>query len=122
MNRLVPLAAFLLPGCALIPKTDPKAPIEVFSRSHNDSKVEVWLLCGRQNATWLGTVVKSGSAGFEVAAERARCLPGWNFFLIVQESGRGYWTGPVRPQPGGVVVLVIEKYAGLSVAEARWEP
>jgi hypothetical protein len=120
MNRLVLLSAFLLMGCSLIPKADPKAPIEIFSRSHNDSKVEVYLLCGSRNPTRLGTVVESGTAGFEVAAERARCLPGWNFFLLVKRSGRGYWAGPVRPQPGGVVVLVIEKYAGLSVAEARW--
>jgi hypothetical protein len=120
MNRFLLLSALLLMGCALLPKTDPKAPIEVYSRSHNLSAVEVYLLCGEENATWLGTVVESGTAGFEVAAERARCLPGWNFLLIVKRSGRGYWAGPVRPQPGGVVVLVIEKYAGLSVAEARW--
>lgn len=105
MNRLAPLSAFLLLGCALSPKTDPKAPIEVFSRSHNASKVEVYLLCGHQNATWLGTVVESGTAGFEVAAERARCLPGWYFFLIVKESGKGYWAGPGEAPAGWTRIL-----------------
>jgi hypothetical protein len=120
MNRLVPLSTLLCLGCALVPKTEPKAPIKVFCRSHNVSEVDVYLLCGQQNATWLGTVVESGTAGFEIAAERARCLPGWNFFLVVKQSGKGYWAGPVRPRPGGQVLLVIEKYAGLSVAQAQW--
>jgi hypothetical protein len=119
MNRLVPLSALLFLDCALSPKTDPKAPIEVYSRSHNVSEVDVYLLCGQTHATWLGTVVESGTAGFEVAAEEATCPPGWNFFLVVKQSGKGYWVGPIRPRPGGVVRLVIEKYAGLSVAQAE---
>jgi len=117
--RLIPLWVSLCLGCALLPKTDPKAPIEIFSRSHNQSEVDVYLLCGDQNPIWLGTVGQSGTAGFQVEAERARCLRGWNFYLIVKQSGRGYWAGPVRPRPGGQVLLVIEKYAGLSIAQAR---
>jgi hypothetical protein len=59
--------------------------------------VDVYLLCGDRDAQWLG----------------AR---GWNFFLVVRRSGRGYWAGPIRPGPGAAVELVIEKYAGLSSA------
>ena len=114
------MQALLSLGCAVLPRTDPGAPIEVFSRSHNLSEVDVYLLCGHRDATWLGTVVEEGTARFEISAERARCVSGLNFFLVVQKSGKGYWAGPVRPRPGGQIVLVIEKYAGVSVAEARW--
>ena len=49
-------------------------------------------------------------------------MEGLNFFLVVQESGRGYWVGPFRPERRAHVDLVIEKYAGLSSAYLTREP
>ena len=49
-------------------------------------------------------------------------MEGLNFFLVVQESGRGYWVGPFRPERSAHVDLVIEKYAGLSSTYLTREP
>jgi hypothetical protein len=46
---------------------------------------------------------------------------GLNFFLVVRRQGRGYWAGPVWPQAGTHIEVVIEKYAGLSMAGLRRE-
>jgi hypothetical protein len=51
---------------------------------------------------------------FEIAAERARCISGLNFFLLSRSQNRGYWIGPVHPAAAGGIALNIEKYAGLS--------
>jgi hypothetical protein len=109
-------------ACAVVPEGTAPAPIQVFSRSHNRSEVDVYLLCGSRNATWLGAVAERGTAGFEIPGERARCLRGLNFFLVVRKSGWGYWAGPVQPRPGGQIVLVIAKYAGLSGAHVANSP
>lgn len=105
-------------GCAGYPGVRALAPltIQVVGRSHNRSKVDVYLLCGDDDARWLGVIGWRETAAFEVPNERAHCLQGLNFFLVVRKSGRGYWAGPVRPRPGGYVELVVEKYAGLSAA------
>jgi hypothetical protein len=115
MKLLIALAALLSCACALA-ATNPESPIQVFSRSHNRSEVDVYLLCGTRDARWLGKVAQRGAEGFEIAAQEARCTHGLNFFLVVRDQNRGYWVGPVRPRAGADVSLVIEKYAGLSSA------
>jgi hypothetical protein len=117
-SQLLFIAALLPLGCAVPREPEPvaPAPIQVLVRSHNRSNVEVYVLCGNRDATWLGVVAERESGALEIPAERARCVEGLNFFLVVQRVGRGYWAGPVRPMPGGYVELLIEKYAGLSAA------
>jgi hypothetical protein len=78
--------------------------------------VDVYLLCGDRDAQWLGEVPVTGADVFAMPAGQPYCARGWNFFLVVRRSGRGYWAGPIRPGPGAAVELVIEKYAGLSSA------
>ena len=89
-------------------------PISV--TSHNRSSVDVYLLCGDQDAEWLGAVPAKETGFFEVPLSRAKCVRGLNFFLVHRELNRGYWVGPLRPRTGSSVYLTIEKYAGLSVA------
>ena len=91
---------------------------KVWARSHNVSEVDIYMLCGDQNAKWVGVVPAKGAAAFELASEDTYCPRGLNFFLVVREQGRGYWAGPVRPGTGAAIELVIEKYAGLSSARA----
>ena len=114
------LAAVLLlaPACAVVPRnTDPAAEwMWVSGRSHNRNDVDVYLLCGERDASWLGVISRKGTAAFEVPAERAYCVRGLNFFLVDRERGRGYWVGPIRPRAGAYIELVVEKYAGLSAA------
>jgi len=57
-----------------------------------------------------------------VPAAQGFCVEGLNFFLVVQESGRGYWVGPFQPERSAHVDLMIEKYAGLSSAYLTREP
>jgi hypothetical protein len=64
-------------------------------------------------------VPRRSGATFAIPPARRICPIGLNFFLVVQSQGRGYWAGPVRPQHEDGVVLVIEKYAGLSSAAVR---
>jgi hypothetical protein len=115
MNPFLAVAALLSTGCALA-STNPDSPIQVFSRSHNRSDVDVYLSCGARDARWLGVVSQNGAEGFEIPSREAQCVQGSNFFLVVRDQGRGYRVGPVRPRPGANVTLVIEKYAGLSYA------
>lgn len=120
MNRGLALAALFSLGCALAPTTgNPNTAVWV--RSHNASEVDVYLLCGDQDARWLGVVASKEPTAFEIPAAQTRCPWGLNFFLVVRTQGRGYWAGPVRPRPGTNVLLVIEKYAGLSTAQLRSE-
>ncbi len=115
MMRLLALAV-MLTGCAVLqPRTAPSTiPISV--RSHNRSEVEVYLLCGDRDAEWLGVVGQRETQVFEIAAERARCISGLNFFLVSRSRNRGYWVGPVHPAPGAAIGVTIERYAGLSTA------
>jgi hypothetical protein len=115
MNPTLAVAALLSSGCALA-STNPDSPLQVFSRSHNRSDVDVYLSCGARDARWLGVVSQKGAEGFEIPAQEAQCVQGLSFFLMVRDQGRGYWVGPVRPRGSANVTLVIEKYAGLSYA------
>lgn len=101
MKWLPALTALLPLGCAVAPGNGEAAPapIQVLTRSHNRSDVDVYLLCGDHDAEWLGVVPDKGAATFEIPAGRSRCVPGLNFFLVVQRSGRGYWVGPLRRAP-----------------------
>lgn len=121
MKRLLALAALLLLGCAVVPRGTQAvpAPIRVLSHSYNRSEVDVYLLCGDRDARWLGVVSEKGAAAFEIPGVQARCVQGLNLFLVVRKHGRGYWVGPLRPQAGAYIDLVIEKYAGLSTARLR---
>jgi hypothetical protein len=114
MRRLA--LVVILSGCvALQPGTAPSTiPISV--RSHNRSEVDVYLLCGNRDAEWLGVVGQKETQVFEIAAERARCVSGLNFFLVSRGRNRGYWVGPLRPAPGAAISVTIEKYAALSTA------
>jgi hypothetical protein len=108
--------AIVLSGCALAPGGPEPGPTPISVRSHNRSAVDVYLLCGDQNAHWLGEASGKTAGALEIPAGQANCARGLNFFLVVRTSGRGYWVGPFRPDRGGRVELVIEKYAGLSSA------
>jgi hypothetical protein len=121
MKPLLAFALLLLPSCGVAARSTEAVPtpVWVLSRSHNRSAVDVYLLCGKHDAIWLGVVSEKGSDAFEVPAPHARCKRGLNFFLVVRDQGRGYWVGPFRPEPGASVDLVIEKYAGLSTARLR---
>lgn len=114
MRHLLVLIGFSL-GCILAPRRLPPYATPVWVRSHNPSRVDIYVLCGSAGARWLGTVDKKGSDAFEIPAGRAqRCAPGLNFFLVVRATHRGHWVGPFRPARGDDVQLVIEQYAGLS--------
>ena len=112
--------AFAAYGCALAPSALPQQLTPVWIRSHNRSAVDVYLLCGGGDARWLGAIPARGAEAFEIPVRHRDCVRGLNFFLVVQNLGRGYWVGPFRPQRGHVVDLVIEKYAGLSSARLRY--
>jgi hypothetical protein len=115
MIRLLALAVMLSGCAALQPGTAPSTlPISV--RSHNRSDVDVYLLCGDQDAEWLGVVGQKETQVFEIAAEQARCVSGLNFFLVSRRHNRGYWVGPLHPAPGAAIELIIERYAGSSTA------
>lgn len=116
MRYLLVLISLSL-GCILAPRRLPPYATPVWVRSHNQSRVDIYVLCGSAGARWLGSVDKEGSDAFEIQAGRAqRCAPGLNFFLVVRATHRGHWVGPFRPARGDGVQLVIEKYAGLSNA------
>jgi hypothetical protein len=110
-------AAVLAAGCAWTGTT--QTPMSVWVRSHNQSPVDVYLLCGERDARWLGAVDQKSSDAFEVPAGQPLCALGYNFFVVVQKSNRGYWVGPVRTAGLADLQLVVEKYAGLSQAYAR---
>jgi hypothetical protein len=107
-------AAVILWGCAAPEQTVSSIPVTV--RSHNQSEVDVYLLCGDRDAEWLGVVAEQEVQFFEVSAKRTRCAVGLNFFLVARKQHHGYWVGPLRPVRGESITLIIEKYAGLSTA------
>jgi hypothetical protein len=119
MRRSLAWTAPLLTACAVLRPGGPLVDTEVAVHSHNASDVDVYLLCGDSDAEWLGVVPRQSGATFTIPSARRLCPSGLNFFLVVQSQGRGYWAGPVRPQYADGVVLVIEKYAGLSSAAVR---
>jgi hypothetical protein len=114
------LAATMLPGCAL-PATTQTSHVSVWARSHNRRAVDVYLLCGDRDASWLGVVGPKEAAVLDFAYARTRCAMGLNFFLVARDINHGYWVGPMYPQAGSEIELVIEKYAGLSSASLRSE-
>lgn len=118
MRPFAAIATVLLFGCAGATNV-PLQPNPVWVRSHNRSPVDVYLLCGDRGARWLGTVPARTSDALEVPASQPYCARGHNFFLVVQNSGYGYWVGPFRPMREGSIELVIEKYAGLSSARVH---
>ena len=81
--------------------------------------MDVYLLCGDNDAEWLGVVRHHQGEVFEVPASRALCAVGLNFFLVPRGINKGYWVGPFIPPPGAEVSLVIEKYAPRSAAYLR---
>ncbi|HEY7613020.1 MAG TPA: hypothetical protein VH764_08490 [Gemmatimonadales bacterium] len=106
-----------LASLACAPGSAPAGPApKVWARSHNASEVDIYMLCGNQRARWVGVVPAKGAAAFDVAGDDTFCPWGVNFFLVVRDQGRGYWAGPIRPGTGDAIELVIEKYAGLSMA------
>jgi hypothetical protein len=115
MMRL-PALAVMLSGCAVLPPGTAPSTIPISVRSHNRSEVDVYLLCGDRDAEWLGVVGQKETQVFEIAAERARCVSGLNFFLISRGHKQGYWIGPLHAASAGAIALTIEKYAGLSTA------
>jgi hypothetical protein len=117
VTACVVLAALLMPGCALAPAGGQPEPTPVWVQSHNTRPVDVYVLCGSRDARWLGTVGERGSDAFEIPPQHTTCVEGLNFFLVVQQFGRGYWVGPFRLQRSQAINLVIEKYAGLSTAQ-----
>ena len=114
----VALAAY---GCALTAGGSPAQPTSVWIRSHNQSAVDVYVMCGSSDALWLGAVPVRGAEALEIPARQRDCVLGLNFFLVVRNAGRGYWVGPIRPRRAEAVDLVIEKYAGLSSARVRYD-
>ena|SRR5712691_10993236 len=116
MRQPLALAVPLLLACTMMPNSPQPVDTPVWVRSHNRSDVDVYLLCGEGDATWLGRVTQQSGAVYAIPAAQRRCPLGLNFFLVVLDQGRGYWSGPIRPQAESRVELVIEKYAGLSTA------
>lgn len=119
MRKWIVATAPLLTACALLRSAGPAVDTEVAVRSHNRSDVDVYLLCGEQDPAWLGVVPRQSGARFAIPPARRLCAGGLNFFLLVRSQGRGYWVGPFRPQHADGVVLVIEKYAGVSTVALR---
>lgn len=115
MMRLLALAV-MLSGCAAFQPGTALSTIPISVRSHNRSDMDVYLLCGDRDAEWLGIVGQEETHVFEIAAERARCVSGLNFFVVSRSRNRGYWVGPLHPAPGAEIALIIEKYAPLSTA------
>jgi hypothetical protein len=109
------LAATMLLGCAL-PLTMQTSRVSVWARSHNRSTVDVYLLCGDHDARWLGVIRPKEAAVLDFPYAQTRCARGLNFFLVARDFNHGYWVGPMHPQAGSRIDLVIEKYAGLSSA------
>lgn len=119
MRKSFAWTAPLLTACAMLHPGGPAVDTEVAVRSHNASDVDVYLLCGDRDAVRLGTVPRQSGGFYTIPPARRICALGLNFFLVVRSQGRGYWVGPVRPQHADGVVLVIERYAGLSSVAVR---
>src|SRR3954447_19350822 len=108
--------AAMLMGCTGPLAVQPSPQIAVWARSHNRSQVDVYLMCGDRDAQWLGTLEPQEAGAFEFPSARTQCTQGLNFFLVDRNHKRGYWVGPMYPESGERIALVIEKYAGLSSA------
>ena len=87
----------LLHACALV-RPLPEGPTPVWVRSHNESEVDVYLMCGSIDAQHLGTIQEKGSDAFEIPHERLICAMGLNFFLVVRDARRGNGGGRSRPR------------------------
>jgi hypothetical protein len=61
------------------------------------------------------------AAALDFQYGQTRCPRGLNFFLVPRDFNHGYWVGPMYPQAGSRIDLVIEKYAGLSSANLSRE-
>jgi hypothetical protein len=114
------VAAAMLAGRAL-PTAAQTSPVSVWARSHNQSSVDVYLLCGDRDARWLGTLQPNESAALDFPAASKPCVQGLNFFLVDRDHNRGYWVAPMYLRSGWRVDLVIEKYAGLSSSHVTRE-
>ncbi|MFL5513064.1 MAG: hypothetical protein ACJ8AQ_01905 [Gemmatimonadales bacterium] len=110
------LGGAMMIGCAVPPAEQPSPQMAVWARSHNRSQVDVYLMCGDRDAQWLGVLQPNEAGAFEFPSARTQCTQGLNFFLVDRNHKRGYWVGPMYPQNGSQIDLVIEKYAGLSSA------
>jgi hypothetical protein len=113
LSQCLAAAATTVLGCALPPAVE-TSNVAVWARSHNRSTIHVYLLCGDKDALWLGAVAPNESEALEFPNTQTRCPRGLNFFLVKDDGGRGYWVGPMYIEAGSSIVLVIEKYAGLS--------
>ena len=113
------LLCTLVSGCAATPSRSSSRALStpVHVRSNNLSTVDVYLLCGDQNAVWIGSIEPRDAAELAIPAARTLCIRGLNFFLVDRLHNHGYWVGPFRPASGTRVDLLIEKYAGLSTAQ-----
>jgi hypothetical protein len=108
----------LLAACAWLTTSGPPQPISVWVRSHNRSAVGIYLACDRRDSQWVGSVEAKGANSFDLPGV-PYCVYGLSFFVVVQESGWGYWVGPIRPDGPVDVDLLVEKYAGNSVVGLR---
>ena len=118
MCKLLPFLVLFPLACATASRHSPGTPTTVDVLSYNRQEVDVYSVCGDRDATWLGVVGRLGAATLHMPAEKAHCLRGVRFFLVVRDAGRGYWVGPLRATSGARIELVIEKYAGLSTARS----
>jgi hypothetical protein len=116
VRALAAIASFLSLGCFLAPGPPDPTPTPLWIRSHNQSPIDIYVQCGG-TTQWLGTIGQQGAGDLKIPAENRLCARGVNFFLVVEDFGRGYWVGPVAFHRGQAVQMVIEKYAGLSSAE-----
>jgi len=114
---LVGLAG-LLTGCGWLTNSGPPQPLSVWVHSHNRSPVGIYLACDRRDSQWVGSVEARGDNSFDLPGV-PYCIEGLNFFVVVQESGWGYWVGPIRPDGPVDVDLLVGKYAGNSVVGVR---
>jgi hypothetical protein len=114
-SRNALLTASMLLACA-VPMNAQTSQVSVWTRSHNHSTIEVYLLCGDHDATWLGIIGPKETAGLSFPTASTRCVEGLNFFLVDRKHNHGYWVGPMYPRYGSRIELVIERYAGLSSA------
>jgi hypothetical protein len=67
------LSLVLLLSCAIVRKSDPSLDTQVWARSHNGSEVDVYLLCGDQDAKLLDSVPERGTATFSIAPSDRTC-------------------------------------------------
>ena len=98
--HLLALVAIISLACAGSRSSGAPPTIPISASSHNRSDMDVYLLCGDNDAEWLGVVRHHQGEVFEVPASRALCAVGLNFFLVPRGINKGYWVGPFIPPPG----------------------